>query len=196
MVKLCYSANMKGGVVMDNQETFGQRMKKARKAARIRQQELAKKTHIAVTSISRYENDERVPTIDFAKEIAAVLGVDVNYLLTGQTQAERDAAYIKEKNQSLAERKAITALYEAYGFKYELVEVEGELPYRSDWIITAPDGTQTRFTYDGRLAYGEATGQELKKYALYLHEKMVKELAEADKARKEGAVNVEEETSE
>lgn len=181
---------------MDNQETFGQRMKKARKAARIRQQELAKKTHIAVTSISRYENDERVPTIDFAKEIAAVLGVDVNYLLTGQTQAERDAAYIKEKNQSLAERKAITALYEAYGFKYELVEVEGELPYRSDWIITAPDGTQTRFTYDGRLAYGEATGQELKKYALYLHEKMVKELAEADKARKEGAVNVEEETSE
>lgn len=69
---------------MENQSTFGQRMKKARKEARVKQQELSKKTGIAVTSISRYENDERNPTVDYARKIADILGVDANYLLYGE----------------------------------------------------------------------------------------------------------------
>ncbi|MDL2318233.1 helix-turn-helix transcriptional regulator [Eubacteriales bacterium OttesenSCG-928-A19] len=135
-------------------------------------------------------------SFEYLNKIAETLDVDVQYLLTGKTTAQHDAEYIESKRQSLEETKATNALFRAYGFNYKNVEVEGELPYRSDLVITAPDGTQTRLTHDGNVAYGTSVCRELKQYALYLHERTIKELAEADKARKEGAEDGKEEASE
>ena len=68
---------------MDNQETFGLRMRKARKKAGLKQQELADKTGIAVTSIRRYESGERSPTNDYVLKIAEALGASIIHLQYG-----------------------------------------------------------------------------------------------------------------
>jgi len=65
--------------------TFGQRLREARKAAKMTQKELAEKTGIALSSIRLYESDKREPRKSGMEKIADILGVDANLLSYGDT---------------------------------------------------------------------------------------------------------------
>ena len=59
---------------------FGEKLKAARLAAGLTQEELAARCGLKKQSISRYENSEREPNIRIAKMLADALGVSINTL--------------------------------------------------------------------------------------------------------------------
>ena len=62
---------------------FGKRLQSARKACGITQEELAEKLCVDRNHITRMERGARVCSIDLLIEIAALLDVSTDYLLTG-----------------------------------------------------------------------------------------------------------------
>ena len=56
-------------------------LKRIRKAHGMTQHDLAKATKISFMSVHRYEAGERVPNVDVASRIAAVLGCTVDDLI-------------------------------------------------------------------------------------------------------------------
>lgn len=68
--------------------TVGQRIKEARKIAKLTQRELAEKAGTATGTIQQYELGKRQPRLQQLKQIAQVLDADVVYLISGQTSAE------------------------------------------------------------------------------------------------------------
>lgn len=73
---------------------FNERLRGARKQARMTQVELAEKAGIAVNSVRLYEAGKIVPKLDTIEKIAGALSVDVNWLLNGSTLKEHDEAFI------------------------------------------------------------------------------------------------------
>ena len=63
------------------QITFGKRLLEVRKAKKISQDELAKKTNVHGAVIGRYERDEVKPSIEMAALIAGALEVSLDYLV-------------------------------------------------------------------------------------------------------------------
>ena len=63
--------------------TIGEKIRKARKAAKMSQKEISARTGFAVNTISRYENGERLPNIEAIAKIAAALGMDIYDLAKG-----------------------------------------------------------------------------------------------------------------
>lgn len=61
--------------------TFGNRMREARKKADLTLEELAEKLDTTKATLSRYENNKRIPDILIVNKISNVLNVDINYLL-------------------------------------------------------------------------------------------------------------------
>ena len=61
--------------------TTGQRIKAARKNAKMTQKELGQKLGISFQSIAQWENNLRNPKIETLQRIADALGVSVDYLL-------------------------------------------------------------------------------------------------------------------
>jgi transcriptional regulator with XRE-family HTH domain len=68
--------------------TVGQRIKEARKIAKLTQRELAEKAGTATGTIQQYELGKRQPRLQQLRQIAQVLDADVVYLISGQTSAE------------------------------------------------------------------------------------------------------------
>lgn len=67
---------------MDEQfETFGQRLKKARKDKAYSQGELGSLIGVSATAIMRYEKNEREPKIEQVQNLAKALDISVSYLL-------------------------------------------------------------------------------------------------------------------
>lgn len=64
--------------------TFGERILAIRKRLKWSQDELAKKVGTSAPIIGRYERNEIKPAIDTAKSIADVLGVTVDFLISGE----------------------------------------------------------------------------------------------------------------
>jgi len=69
---------------LENKLTQGQRIRAARKAAKLTQKELADKSGISFGSIRRYESDDRIPRASDLKEIANILKIHVNDLINDQ----------------------------------------------------------------------------------------------------------------
>lgn len=69
------------------------RLKELRKKENLTMEELGKKIGVSRTSISRYENGERSPTLDVLEDICAFFSVNIDYL-TGQTDIN-DFEYTK-----------------------------------------------------------------------------------------------------
>ncbi len=63
--------------------TIGEKIRKARKAAKMSQKDISVRTGFAVNTISRYENGERIPNIEAIAKIAAALGMDIYDLAKG-----------------------------------------------------------------------------------------------------------------
>ncbi len=72
--------------------TFGKKLREAREAKKLSQQDLAKLIGSVHTVIGRYERDEMKPSIDVVKRLADELGTTVGYLL-GETE---DREFLKD----------------------------------------------------------------------------------------------------
>lgn len=61
---------------------LGDKISSLRKQKNISQVELAEKTNISRDGISKYERGDIVPSVEYAKRIADVLGVSLDYLVS------------------------------------------------------------------------------------------------------------------
>ena len=70
-------------------ESIGDRIRIARKEKNISQEELAEAIGSTKSAISRYESDKRQPRIEQLQRIAEVLGITVEYFLSGGAEVSQ-----------------------------------------------------------------------------------------------------------
>ena len=70
--------------------TIGSRIRWARKAHKLKQDELAQQIGVSTVTINRYENDHRIPPSNVVMEIAGVLGCSSNWILAGGDEGVGD----------------------------------------------------------------------------------------------------------
>ena len=68
--------------------TFGEKLKEARRDAKMSQEELAVKIGVSRSAIAKWETDKGLPDIQNLKTIAAVLDVSLDYLLDDGNKLE------------------------------------------------------------------------------------------------------------
>ena len=82
----------------DSKQTLGLRIAALRAERNMKQNELAERLGISAQAVSKWENDVSAPDISILPELARVLGVTVDELLTGE---KRDAGVrMLEKSES------------------------------------------------------------------------------------------------
>ena len=69
--------------------TIGERIKEARRAAKLSQSDLGLKLDIGKSSVSEWESGKRPVPIDVVGEIASILNVSVPYLMGWNVEAEK-----------------------------------------------------------------------------------------------------------
>jgi transcriptional regulator with XRE-family HTH domain len=106
--------------------TFGKRLREARDAKDLSQQDLAKMIGSVHTVIGRYERDEMKPSIDVVKRLADELGITVGYLIGEAKEAQflKDPSMLK-RFQAIdeleeKEKECIYSLLDAYIAKNRL----------------------------------------------------------------------------
>ncbi len=96
---------------------LSKRLKEARKAKGMTQENLGKEIGVTKVSICCYENGSRTPTLDTLIDLANVLSVEITYLLGVDKfeVAENDSQYginlSKEEIQLIKELRKETVLY-------------------------------------------------------------------------------------
>lgn len=84
--------------------SLGDRLREARKALRLTQEELSDKSGVARENIGRYETGKSQPSIDVLVRLADTLGVSSDYLL------ERDQGLRSEKSmREILDEDPVTA---------------------------------------------------------------------------------------
>lgn len=66
-------------------ESIGQRIARLRKAGGMSQENLAEKIGVSSQAVSKWENDQSCPDISLLPQLARLLGVTVDALLTGES---------------------------------------------------------------------------------------------------------------
>lgn len=72
---------------------LGSRIALCRRAQGLSQSELADKLNISPSAIGMYEQGRREPSCDILIALSRVLGVSVDYLLTGSHAPQQDGAF-------------------------------------------------------------------------------------------------------
>lgn len=67
---------------------FGEKITQLKKAKNLSQIALAEATGISRDAISKYERGDAIPSVDYAKRIADVLGVSLDYLAGEEDKEE------------------------------------------------------------------------------------------------------------
>jgi transcriptional regulator with XRE-family HTH domain len=70
-----------------NDMSFGQRLKQARKEAKLTQEQVAKRLGLDYSTISKYENNHSEPDNETLAKMAEIYNVKVDYLITGRSDA-------------------------------------------------------------------------------------------------------------
>ena len=70
------------------ENTLGKRISDLRKQKGLKQDELAEKLGISPQAVSKWENDLTCPDISLLPELAKILGVSIDELLTGKREEE------------------------------------------------------------------------------------------------------------
>ncbi|HEY0783539.1 MAG TPA: helix-turn-helix transcriptional regulator [Thermoanaerobaculia bacterium] len=73
-------------------ETLGGRLARLRRMRGLRQKDLADRIGATVQRVSRYENDRYMPRVETLAQLAGLLDVSVEFLLTGRSSPVGDAA--------------------------------------------------------------------------------------------------------
>ena len=106
--------------------TFGKRLREAREAKSLSQQDLAKLIGSVHTVIGRYERDEMKPSIDVVKRLSEELGTTVGYLIGEAKEAQllKDPAMLRRFQQidemDDKEKECIYSLLDAFIAKSKL----------------------------------------------------------------------------
>ncbi|MFN3405842.1 MAG: helix-turn-helix domain-containing protein [Cytophagaceae bacterium] len=109
-----------------NMVTFGKKLREAREAQSLSQQELAKKIGSVHTVIGRYERDEMKPSIDVVRALAEALNTTVGYLLGESEDMNllKDPTMLKRFNEISAlseeDKKCIYTFLDAFLAKNKL----------------------------------------------------------------------------
>lgn len=72
---------------------FAKRMREAREKCGLKQKELAEKIGVTPQTISAYEKNGKIPTLDNAASISQVLGVSIDWLYGLEDQGDLSAKY-------------------------------------------------------------------------------------------------------
>ena len=80
--------------------TLGERISTLRRQKELTQENLAKELNVSAQAVSKWENDQTCPDISLLPELARILGVTVDELLSGKTDMRkvRMAKPDEEKN--------------------------------------------------------------------------------------------------
>jgi transcriptional regulator with XRE-family HTH domain len=96
------SGPQKGKNMYFNQVEFGKRIKEERNRLQMTQEDLAQELNIGYVHMNGIENGRKGCSIDLLLEIAEVLDVSTDYLLTGRLSGETNTA--KKKLKEIAAR--------------------------------------------------------------------------------------------
>lgn len=99
----------------DHAVAFGPRLRRMRQVAGLTLKELATRAGIAVSTVSKIENDRMSPTYDVLLKLAAGLGVDLASLLTSPSPATTPAPL----GRLDVTRAAVRASYPTGAYVYE-----------------------------------------------------------------------------
>ena len=73
--------------------TIAETIKTLRKTAGMSQEQLAEKLHVSRQAVTKWETEGGTPDIENLRAIAALFGITVDELLTGETKAQAAAAH-------------------------------------------------------------------------------------------------------
>ena len=75
--------------------TLGEKLKSARKSARLTQEQLAEKLLVSRQAITKWEADKGMPDIENLKQLSKLLNISIDYLLDGGERI--DLSVIREE---------------------------------------------------------------------------------------------------
>src|SRR5699024_495791 len=78
----------------------GEKIKKLRKEFNLTQEQLAKAIFVENATISQYENQKRIPSLDTMEQIANVFGYTIDLNLIEKKEDKKDVNFYKEKEAS------------------------------------------------------------------------------------------------
>lgn len=96
----------------DEAATFGDRVAGAREAAGLRQEELARRIGVKLTTIQNWENDHSEPRANKLQMMSGMLNVSMRWLLTGEGEGIEPPMPVRntDLNAALAELSRMRAL--------------------------------------------------------------------------------------
>lgn len=74
-------------------ETFGARLSRLRKERKLKRYDVAEPLGVDAETVARYERDEREPKVSDAVKIANILGVSIEYLVTGVISPQMSSSF-------------------------------------------------------------------------------------------------------
>lgn len=84
---------------MEEKETIGKRIAALRREKELKQEDLAEMLNVSAQAVSKWENDLSCPDISILPQLARILGVTVDELLTGQSAIEPAVRMLPEENR-------------------------------------------------------------------------------------------------
>lgn len=94
-------------------QTLGQRIAALRAEKNMKQNELAEKLGVSAQAVSKWENDISCPDISMLPSLAAVLGVSVDVLLSGEEQVSEVRLASEEEQRKKADARVFRILVDS-----------------------------------------------------------------------------------
>ena len=80
-------------------DTIGKRIAALRREKELKQDELAELLNVSPQAVSKWENDQSCPDISLLPQLARILGVTVDELLSGKSAIEPAVRMVPEENR-------------------------------------------------------------------------------------------------
>jgi Zn-dependent peptidase ImmA (M78 family) len=101
---------------------FAERLKLARRKARLSQRDLAEQAGVSAMSISKYENNEMMPSSDVLLKLAEALDVRMEFLLRSAPELEIRPVYRKHSRMGKKAQASVKAQIQDWLERYLMVE--------------------------------------------------------------------------
>ena len=129
-----------------NEESVGKNIKAIRKQKNITLQELARRSSLTKSYLSRIERSKKAPPYSTVNRIAMALEVEVAYLISEKVEGLSDIRIsIAKKNKG----KVVQTLGSSYGYKYEALGFSKPGKNMQPYIISAAFDEKSIFQHEG-----------------------------------------------